>query len=93
MARDLGLPVHDKPDSQEICFVPGDDYLKFVRERLPGLDTSGPLLDEDGSILAQHSGIEGFTIGQRRGLGGRGRRTAICGRDRAAHENGHLGTP
>jgi tRNA-specific 2-thiouridylase len=69
IAKLLGLPVHDKPDSQEICFVPGDDYVKFIKERRPGLDSSGPILDEDGSILAQHSGIEGFTIGQRRGLG------------------------
>jgi tRNA-uridine 2-sulfurtransferase len=69
LARDLELPVHDKPDSQEICFVPGDDYLEFVRGRRPGLDNSGSIVDEDGTILAQHAGIEGFTIGQRRGLG------------------------
>jgi tRNA-specific 2-thiouridylase len=69
IARELGLPVHDKPDSQEICFVPGDDYLEFVRARRPGLDTSGAVVDEDGTVLAHHPGIEGFTIGQRRGLG------------------------
>src|SRR5262249_43942804 len=54
---------------QEICFVPGDDYLEFVRARRPHLETSGPLIDEDGTFLTQHSGIESFTIGQRRGLG------------------------
>jgi tRNA-specific 2-thiouridylase len=69
MARTLGLPVHDKPDSQEICFVPDDDYLEFVRARRPDVDTSGPIVDEQGGVLARHSGIEGFTIGQRRGLG------------------------
>jgi tRNA-specific 2-thiouridylase len=69
LARDLGLPVHDKPDSQEICFVPDDDYLDFVRTRRPGLDTAGAIVDEDGKELARHSGIEAFTIGQRRGLG------------------------
>ena len=69
IAREAGLPVHDKPDSQEICFVPGDDYLDFVRSRRPGLDTSGVIVDEDGTVLAGHSGIEAFTIGQRRGLG------------------------
>jgi tRNA-specific 2-thiouridylase len=69
IARSRGLPVHDKPDSQEICFVPSDDYLAFVRERRPGLDTSGTILDEQGNVLGQHSGIEAFTIGQRRGLG------------------------
>ncbi len=69
MARDLDLPVHDKPDSQEICFIPDDDYLRFVRERRPDLETAGPLVDLDGTELGRHSGIEGFTIGQRRGLG------------------------
>lgn len=69
IARDLDLPVHDKPDSQEICFIPDDDYLGFVRGRLPGLETSGPIVDEDGTNLGRHAGIEGFTIGQRRGLG------------------------
>lgn len=69
MARDLGLPVHDKPDSQEICFIPDDDYLRFVRERKPSLGVTGAILDEDGTPLGIHEGIEGFTIGQRRGLG------------------------
>ncbi len=69
IAREQGLPVHDKPDSQEICFVPDDDYLRFLRERRPGLDTAGQIVDEDGTVLADHAGIEGFTIGQRRGLG------------------------
>jgi tRNA-specific 2-thiouridylase len=69
LALRLGLPVHDKPDSQEICFVPTDDYVGFVRGRRPGLDTTGPLVDEDGTVLGRHAGIEAFTIGQRRGLG------------------------
>lgn len=69
MARDAGLPVHDKPDSQEICFIPDDDYLGFVRSRRPDVDSSGTLVDEAGNVLARHEGIEGFTIGQRRGLG------------------------
>jgi len=69
IAREQGLPVHDKPDSQEICFVPQDDYLDFVRTRRPGLETAGAIVDEDGQELARHSGIESFTIGQRRGLG------------------------
>jgi tRNA-specific 2-thiouridylase len=68
-ARALGLPVHDKPDSQEICFVPDDDYLNFVRHRRPERDTAGTIVDEDGTVLARHGGIEAFTIGQRRGLG------------------------
>jgi tRNA-uridine 2-sulfurtransferase len=69
IARDLDLPVHDKPDSQEICFIPDDDYLGFVKGRRPGIETSGAIVDEDGTALGRHEGIEGFTIGQRRGLG------------------------
>jgi tRNA-specific 2-thiouridylase len=69
IAREQGLPVHDKPESQEICFVPDDDYLHFVRERRPGEDASGTMVDEEGHVLGTHAGIEGFTIGQRRGLG------------------------
>ena len=69
IARDQGLPVHDKPDSQEICFVPDDDYLAFIRAQRPGRVTAGSIVDEDGTVLAEHDGIEGFTIGQRRGLG------------------------
>ncbi|MDX2038528.1 MAG: tRNA 2-thiouridine(34) synthase MnmA [Isosphaeraceae bacterium] len=69
LARDLGLPVHAKPDSQEICFIPDDDYLGFVRRARPEIDNSGSLVDEDGRVLGKHAGIEGFTIGQRRGLG------------------------
>lgn len=69
IARELDLPVHDKADSQEICFIPDDNYLRFVRERRPGLDSAGPIVDEGGAELGRHGGIEGFTIGQRKGLG------------------------
>lgn len=69
LARDAGLPVHDKPDSQEICFIPDDDYLAFVRARRPDLGRPGPIVEEDGTPLGEHGGVEGFTIGQRRGLG------------------------
>lgn len=69
LAREEGLPVHDKPDSQEICFIPDNNYLGFVRARRPDLDSAGAIVDEDGTVLGRHDGIEGFTIGQRRGLG------------------------
>ena len=70
MARELGLPVHDKPDSQEICFVPDDDYLGFVRERRPDLrHRRARSSTRTATLLGTHAGIEGFTIGQRRGLG------------------------
>ena len=74
-ARQQGLTVlADKPDSQEICFVPGGDYKAFLDaymeeqgERLP--DLSGDLVTEDGEVLGRHEGIHNFTIGQRKGLG------------------------
>jgi tRNA-specific 2-thiouridylase len=70
MARELGLPVHDKPDSQEICFVPDDDYRAVVRGRRPEAGgTSGVIRDLDGRTLGEHDGYEGYTVGQRRGLG------------------------
>ena len=68
-ARELGLPVHDKQESQEICFIPDDDYLRFVRQRRPGSASPGSIVDQDGREVGRHEGIEGFTIGQRRGLG------------------------
>jgi tRNA-specific 2-thiouridylase len=68
-ARELGLPVADKPDSQEICFVPGDDYPGFLRARRPELFRPGPVVDLAGRELGRHDGIAGFTIGQRKGLG------------------------
>jgi tRNA-specific 2-thiouridylase len=69
IARQHGLPVHDKPESQEICFVPDDDYLEFVHQRRPKHESSGEIVDEQGRKLGTHRGIEGYTIGQRRGLG------------------------
>ena len=69
MARELALPVHDKQDSQEICFIPDDDYLRFVRERRPNASEPGRIVDEDGTEVGRHEGVEGFTIGQRKGLG------------------------
>ncbi len=70
IARDLGLPVHDKPDSQEICFIPDDDHARFVRSRRPEhAPTAGTIVDEAGRTVGEHDGYERFTIGQRRGLG------------------------
>jgi tRNA-specific 2-thiouridylase len=70
LADRLGLRVADKPDSQEICFVTPGEHARFVREhRDAGIDTAGELVSIDGRVLGRHAGIEGFTIGQRRGLG------------------------
>jgi tRNA-uridine 2-sulfurtransferase len=69
MARQLGLPVAEKPESQDICFVPDNDYAAFLRRRRPQLFRPGPVLDLSGTVLGQHEGIAGFTKGQRKGLG------------------------
>ena len=68
-ARRRGLPVADKPDSQEICFVPDDDYASFVSKRTPEAAAEGAIVDHEGRTLARHGGIHRFTIGQRKGLG------------------------
>jgi tRNA-specific 2-thiouridylase len=68
-ARRLGLITADKPESQEICFVPDDDYRKFLRGRHPDMWTEGPIVDGEGQSLGRHDGLAGFTIGQRKGLG------------------------
>ena len=67
LAHEAGLPVADKPDSQEICFIPDDNYRKFVSDRVR--PRPGNLVDLGGEILGTHPGIQFFTIGQRRGLG------------------------
>ncbi|MBA4029165.1 MAG: tRNA 2-thiouridine(34) synthase MnmA [Planctomyces sp.] len=69
LARSLGLPVFDKPDSQEICFVPDQDYARFLERRDPALAQPGQILDAGGRVLGAHAGQHRFTIGQRRGLG------------------------
>jgi tRNA-specific 2-thiouridylase len=68
-ARCRGLPVADKPDSQEICFVPDDDYRAFVAQHAPDAAGEGVIVDQGGRVLARHAGIHNFTVGQRRGLG------------------------
>ncbi|MGQ0628453.1 MAG: tRNA 2-thiouridine(34) synthase MnmA [Phycisphaerales bacterium] len=68
-ARALGLPVFDKPDSQEICFVPDNDYARLVERRRPALPREGAILDTQGREIGRHSGQHRFTLGQRRGVG------------------------
>jgi tRNA-specific 2-thiouridylase len=69
-AAALGLPVAQKPESMEVCFVPGGDAARFVARQAPGGLRPGVLVDADGRVLGRHAGIHRFTIGQRRGLGG-----------------------
>ncbi len=74
LARQHGLALAEKPDSQEICFVPGGDYKRFIDaylaeqgEALP--DTSGEIVTTTGEVLGEHAGIHNYTVGQRKGLG------------------------
>jgi tRNA-specific 2-thiouridylase len=74
LARHHGLALAEKPDSQEICFVPGGDYKRFIDaylaeqgEALP--DTAGDLVTTSGEVIGEHGGIHNFTVGQRKGLG------------------------
>lgn len=69
MARDLGLPVHDKPDSQEICFVPDNNYVNLLQKRSPQTLKPGNIVDAAGQVVGQHAGHQNFTLGQRRGVG------------------------
>ncbi|GAC1666771.1 MAG: tRNA 2-thiouridine(34) synthase MnmA [Candidatus Limnocylindrales bacterium] len=69
LARSLELVTADKPESQEICFVPGGNYRDALRERAGWEPRPGPVLDSTGTPVGEHSGAAGFTVGQRRGLG------------------------
>ncbi|MBP9047393.1 MAG: tRNA 2-thiouridine(34) synthase MnmA [Tabrizicola sp.] len=69
LAAKYGLPVADKPDSQDICFVPNGDYAAVIEKLRPGSADPGEIVDLDGNILGQHRGVIHYTIGQRKGLG------------------------
>ena len=69
VARSLGLATADKPESQEICFVPGGDYRDALRSRAGWTPVAGPLLDVDGAVVGEHAGTAAYTVGQRQGLG------------------------
>ncbi|MGH9603223.1 MAG: tRNA 2-thiouridine(34) synthase MnmA, partial [Terriglobales bacterium] len=74
LARRHGLALADKPDSQEICFVPGGDYKKFLDAYLaeqgePAPATAGELVTTSGEVVGRHAGVQNFTVGQRKGLG------------------------
>lgn len=77
IAREYGLPVADKPESQEICFVPDGDYAAFIErhyQEIVGTEekqlfSEGEIVDREGRVLGRHPGIHHYTVGQRRGLG------------------------
>src|SRR5206468_8604330 len=69
LAQRFALPVADKPDSQDICFVPRGSYADLVERLRPEAGEPGDIVDEHGRVLGRHKGIAHFTIGQRKGLG------------------------
>lgn len=69
LARRFGLPVAEKPESQDLCFLADGDYRAFLRRHAPGALRPGPIRDTRGRVLGQHQGLAFYTIGQRRGLG------------------------
>ena len=68
-ARGIGLPIAEKPDSQDICFVPHGSYARFVEHQRPEAGEPGDIVDRSGRFLGRHNGIAHFTVGQRRGIG------------------------
>ena len=69
MAKKFDLSISDKPDSQDICFVPNGDYASVIEKLRPGAAEPGEIVHADGRILGNHAGVIHFTVGQRRGLG------------------------
>jgi len=68
LAKSFGLPTATRADSQDLCFLAGDDYREFLRRNAPGIGKSGPIVSRDGQVLGQHQGLAYYTIGQRKGL-------------------------
>ncbi len=68
MAESLNLPVHKRPDSQDLCFLAGEDYRHFIERNAPEMLESGEIVTFNGSVLGQHTGLANYTIGQRKGL-------------------------
>lgn len=75
IADALGLAVADKPDSQDICFVPTGGYAKVVEKLRPGAVRPGEIVHVDGTVMGRHDGVINYTVGQRKGLGIGGRKT------------------
>lgn len=85
-ARRRGLPVAEKPESMEICFVPTGDYRDLLAERRPDLFAPGPIVDREGRVVGEHRGTALYTVGQRKGLpGGQGRPLFVTALDPAAN--------
>jgi len=98
MAGERGLPVAEKAESQELCFLADGDYRRFIQDYAPEAVMPGPVVDSSGKMLGRHAGLPLYTIGQRRGLGiavgepvyvldmDRGRNALVVGPDQALHQ-------
>lgn len=69
LAQEYGFPVAGKPESQEVCFIPDNDYRGFLKRLRPEALRPGPFVNRDGTVLGRHKGVSFYTVGQRRGLG------------------------
>ena len=69
LARDFGLPVADRAESQDLCFLADNDYRRFIREHAGSAIQPGPIIRSDGQVLGQHTGLPDYTVGQRKGIG------------------------
>jgi len=69
IAKEKELPVANKPESQEICFIPDENYREFLKKFIPESVMPGPILDNEGKIIGEHQGIGFYTVGQRKGIG------------------------
>jgi tRNA-uridine 2-sulfurtransferase len=69
LAKTFNLPTATRSDSQDLCFLAGEDYREFLRRNAPGIGRTGPILTRDGKTLGEHQGLAYYTIGQRKGLG------------------------
>ena len=87
LAREAGLPVEAKPDSQDLCFIPRGTVGDFLRKEAPETARPGPIVDVRGQVLGEHQGVAFFTIGQRKGLGdlGEGRARYVIRLDPATN--------
>ncbi len=84
LAAELGLGAAERPESQDICFIPDHDHARFIREHTGKIPPRGKFIDTDGNVLGEHSGIINYTIGQRKGLGvSVGRPIYVCRIDAA----------
>ncbi len=87
LAREMKLPVADKPESQQLCFLQGESQGSFIQKRIPNLSLEGKMVGAEGEMVASHPGIHHFTIGQRRGLGvAVGEPQYVVGIDPETHE-------